>query len=155
MNESELQMKFSIFEQQIMQIQQQLQILEETILDLSRLNNDLDELKGKIGKEILSQVGRGIFVKTNLISEELIVDVGDKNFVKKSIPETKKIISEQIEKLNISRDNLEQELKKINSELTKLILEYQEEHEHEHTHECDCDEDCDCSDEECKCGHKH
>ena len=97
-NQQELMFKLSMFEQQMQQLQQQLQAVEQGIVEMNNLNFGLEELVGSKDKEILAPIGRGIFVKTKLLSEELTVDVGGKNFVKKSIPEAKKIINEQIKK---------------------------------------------------------
>ena len=124
-DQQELFFKLSMFEQQIQGIQQQLQAVEKAILDMSNLNLDLDELKGSKGKEILSSIGRGIFAKTELISEELIVDVGGKNFVKKSIPDTQEIIKEQIKKLEEAKEELNKALEEINNQLTETMLEHQ------------------------------
>jgi prefoldin alpha subunit len=101
--EQELMMKLGMFEQQIHQLQQQLQAVEQGIVELTSLNFGLDELKK--GREILSPIGRGIFAKTELMSEDLTVDIGSKNFVKKNIPETKKIIQEQVKRLNEIKDD--------------------------------------------------
>jgi len=106
MDEKELQIQFQIFEQQIMQLQRQLQAVEQAILDIGILGKEMEDLKGKKDNEILSPLGKGIFAKTKLISEDLIVDVGDKTFVVKSIPETQKLIWEQSEKL----ENIKKEL---------------------------------------------
>ena len=138
MDEKELQIKFQMFEQQIMQLQQHLQRIDEAVNDLTNLGNGLKELEGKKDQEILAQVGRGIFVKAKLLSEELVVDVGDRNFINKSIPDTQKIVADQLDKLNKIKEDLEGELDKINSELTKTMLDFQ------HNHECDCKESEDC-----------
>ncbi|MBI2057335.1 prefoldin subunit alpha, partial [Candidatus Pacearchaeota archaeon] len=110
-NEQELTFKFQMLEQQIMAIQQQLQAVEQTLLDMALLNIGLDEIKKDTptgvpyeGKEILSPVGAGIFAKAKLLSEELVVAIGEKNYIKKSIPETKKLIQEQIKKLEKVRE---------------------------------------------------
>ena len=86
----------------------------------------LDELKGKKDEEILAQVGRGIFVKAKLLSEDLIVDVGSKNFVNKNISDTKKLIENQLGRLNEIKESLSNSLEEINSEVTKIILNAQE-----------------------------
>ncbi|MDP2629005.1 MAG: hypothetical protein Q8P15_03880, partial [Nanoarchaeota archaeon] len=91
------------------------------------LNFGLDELRNGEGKEILSPVGQGIFVKTKLLSEELLVDVGGKNFVKKTIPETKKLIGNQIIKLEDIKKELEEELEKIARELEGNLKEVEKE----------------------------
>jgi prefoldin alpha subunit len=158
-NEQELMLKFQMFEQQIRAIQQQLQAVEEAIIDISKLNLELDDLIGKTDSEILAPIGRGIFAKAQLLSEELLVDIGNKNFVKKTIPETKGIIQNQIKKLEKLREELNSGLESINQEVTKTFEESQG---HKHTHsecECDCEDrkDCDCDGdcgEECECKKK-
>ncbi len=121
--QQELMFKLSMFEQQIQQIQQQVQAVEQGIVEMNSLNFGLDELVGKEGKEILAPIGRGIFVKSKLISEKLTVDVGGKNFVKKTIPETKKIIEEQIKKLEDVKKDLNDNLEKLGGELMKVMQE--------------------------------
>ena len=114
--------KLEISERNIEALSQQLQLIEKNITELDSLNFGMDEIKGSVGKEVLAQLGRGIFVKTKLLSDELIVDVGSKNFVKKSVSETRKIIKEQVEKLHQLKKELEGEIEKIDNEMTGLIL---------------------------------
>ena len=125
-NQQELIMKLGMFEQQMKQIQQQLQLVEQNTIELSSLSLGLDELKGKKDEEILAQIGRGIFVKAKLLSEDLIVDVGSKNFVNKNISDTKKLIENQLGRLNEIKESLSNSLEEINSEVTKIILNAQE-----------------------------
>jgi len=124
-NQEELMQKFGMYEQQIQQLQQQLEAVEQAIVEMSSLVLGLDELIGSKDKEILAPIGRGIFVKTKLVSEDLTVDVGGKNFVKKSIPETKKLIQNQVEKLEEVKKELEGNLEEINNELTMTFMESQ------------------------------
>jgi prefoldin alpha subunit len=156
-------MKFQMFEQQIRMIQEQMQAVEQAILELGSLNLGLDELIGKKDNEILAPVGRGIYASAQLLSEELLVDIGDKNFVKKSIPETKKILQEQIKKLEKVREELNTEMEKINVELTNTFMAHQNmqgnSHKctHEHGEDCECDGECDCDEDcgdNCKCKDK-
>jgi prefoldin alpha subunit len=149
--QQELAAKFQMFEQQIRMIQEQLQAVEQAILELGSLNLSLDELIGKKDSEILAPVGRGIYAKAKLLSEEFLVDIGEKNFVTKSIPETKKILQEQIKKLEKVREELNAELEKINTELTNVFMESQKENKHSHGENCDFDIDCECKDGECDC----
>ena len=121
----ELIFRLGMFEQQIHQLQEQMDAVERGINDLGSLNFGLDELKGNIGKEVLSPLGKGIFVKTKLASEDLTVDIGGRNFVKKSIPETKEIIKEQIKKLIIVKKEIDENLEKISDEMRKSLEEFQ------------------------------
>lgn len=121
--DQELTFKFQMLEQQIVAIQQQLQAVEQALFDMASLNIGLEEIK--VNKEILASVGSGIFAKAKLLSEELVVSIGDKNYIKKSIPQTKKLIQEQIIKLEKAKEELNFELDKINDEITGLMREYQ------------------------------
>jgi len=125
-NQQELIFKLSMFEQQIQQLQQQLQAIEQGIFEMNGLDQGLNELVGGVDKEILASIGRGVFVKTKLLSEDLIVDIGNKTFVKKSIPEAQKLIREQIEKLNDVKKELEYNLDKIGKEMMKMYEEGKE-----------------------------
>jgi len=124
--QQELIFKLSMFEQQIQQLQQQLQAIEQGINEMSSLSLGLDELAGGKGKDIFASVGKGIFVKAKLISEELTVDVGGKNFVKKTVPETKELIGEQIKKLEDVKKDLNDNLEKIGGEMQKILIDAQE-----------------------------
>jgi len=122
----ELLFKLSMFEEQIKNLQQQLQAVEESITDMRSLNLGLDEIGKSAGKEVLAPLGRGIFVETKLISDSLTVDVGGRNFVKKSVPETKEIIDRQIGKLIEISEEINEKIEEINEELTQTIMEAQE-----------------------------
>ena len=118
-HQQELMFKLQMFEQQAQQIQQQLQAIEQALGEMNSLNFGLDELVGSKDKEIMAPIGRGIFVKAKLLSEELTVDVGGKNFVKKSIPEAKELIEVQIKKLEDVKKDLEANLEMLGKELEK------------------------------------
>lgn len=122
----EMIFKFQVFEQQVRQLQEQMEAVERGINDLGSINFGIDELKGKIGREILSPIGKGIFVDTRLASENLTVDIGGKNFVKKSIPETKAVIGEQIKKLISIKKDISNNLEQISGEMTKTLEEFQD-----------------------------
>jgi len=123
----ELTQKFQMFEVQIRQIQEQLEAIQVALQDMKIISEDLEEMKGKVGKEILAPIGKGIFAKAKLLSEELIVNVGNGNLVEKTIDETKEIISNQEKRLKDSRENLEKELERINEKITETMKEYEKE----------------------------
>ncbi|MEK6830316.1 MAG: prefoldin subunit alpha [Nanoarchaeota archaeon] len=124
-SKEELMIKLSVFEQQIRQIQQQLEIIERNMMEINSLSIGLEEFRGAEGREVLAQIGKNIFAKTKLTSEELIVDIGGGNFVKRNIEDTQKLIGEQTKKLERIREELNSALEKINDELTKTIMEAQ------------------------------
>jgi len=132
-NEEEVIMKLSMFEQQIQQLQQQIGAIERGIVELSSLNLGLDEIVGGKDKEIFAAIGKGIFARAKLTSEDLNVDVGGGNFVKKTIPETKQLIEEQVGKLQEVKKELENNLERIGEEFNSMINQIQQgnsEHNH-------------------------
>ena len=122
-NQQELMFKLSMYEQQIQHLQKQIQAIEQGIVEMKSLSLGLDELKGAEGKEIMAPIGRGIFAKSKLLSEELTVDVGGGNLVKKSIDDTKKIIDEQVNKLEDVKEEMNINLEKLSGELMNMIGE--------------------------------
>jgi prefoldin subunit 5 len=88
-------------------IKAKLTLVNKEFLEKNRLSAwKLDELIGKKDNDILAPIGRGIYASAKLTSEELLVDIGDKNFVKKSIPETKNILQGQLKKLDKVKEEL-------------------------------------------------
>ncbi len=145
--QQEMMFKFQMYEQEIQQINQQLQAIEQAIQDMKSIDQGLEEIKGSEGKEILAPVGRGIFVKAKVLSEDLTVDVGNKTFVKKNVEDTKNIITDQIERLEEIQEQLHSRLEEINSELTRIIMESQNSGDSG----CSCEE-CNCEDSKESCG---
>lgn len=131
MENQEVIYKLGMMEQQLQQLQQQLEAVERGINELERLEMGLDEIPGSKDKEILAQIGRGIYVKAKLVSEELTVSIGDNNFVKKSVPETKELIKEQIQKLKEVENELDNNIRFTNEEFVKMIQEYQKQEKKE------------------------
>ena len=121
--QQELIFKLSMFEQQIGQMQQQMQAIEHGIIDLSIIRSGLDELIEPEGKEIVAPIGKGIFVNAKITSEDLMVDIGGKNLVKKNVPETKKMISEQIKKLEEIKKELVKNIEKMGKEASCILEE--------------------------------
>jgi prefoldin alpha subunit len=125
MENQEIVFQLSMLEQQLQQLQQQLQAIDKGITELESLNLGLDDIKGSKDKEIFAQVGRGIYVKAKIISEDLTVNIGDNIFVSKNVPETKELIIEQIKKLKDVEAELEKNIETTNNEFTTIVQEYQ------------------------------
>ncbi len=125
MENQEIIFRLSMFEQQLQQLQQQLQAVERGLAELESLHTGLDEIPGSIGKEIFAQIGRGIYVKAKIVSEELIVNIGENNFVNRNILQTKGLIQEQIKKLREAEGELEKNIESTNKDFIEMIQEYQ------------------------------
>ncbi len=118
-------LKLSMLEERAKQTEQQLTILNQQIMELQNMSLNLDKLKKSKGKEILANLGRNIFVKTKLVDDNPIVDVGSKVLVKKTTAETKKLIEEQVIEADKLKQQLLEAMASINQELEKLMIEIQ------------------------------
>jgi prefoldin alpha subunit len=117
----EVAYKMNFYEQQMQNLQQQLQAVDEGIVELANLSLNLDELKDSKEKEVLASVGRGIFIRAKIKSEDLLVDVGSKNFVKKDIEGTKMLIQDQIDKLEEVKKEIYNSLEELNNQISEII----------------------------------
>ncbi|MBI2043877.1 prefoldin subunit alpha [Candidatus Pacearchaeota archaeon] len=125
--EQELLFKLSAYEQQINHLGEQAQAVEKGVNELSSLTESLNDLVKSEGKEIFAPLGRGIFIKSKVLSEDLLVDVGGKNLVKKNIPQTQEMIKEQIEKLEEIKNEIDLAIDKTSKEVEKVISNAKEE----------------------------
>ena len=101
-------------------LEQDAKQIEQQIAELQNLKIALGEIeKAKEKDEILASLGKNIFVKMALLSKDLLVNVGAKTVVKKSIPETKKLVENDIAKLSELKDKIAVEFQGIVQELIK------------------------------------
>ena len=119
--EQEQLIQLQIIEQETNQLEQQLQLIEQHLVEMQQLKTGLDELEQTDKKEILANIGKGIYIPAEIKSKDLIVEVGNKNFVKKSIPEAKKIIEEQIKKLNSVKQQIVEKVDELQGQMNGLI----------------------------------
>ena len=77
----------------------------------------------------MAPIGRGIFIKSKILEETLLVDIGGKNFVKKTIGETRKLIDDQVGKLEQVKKELEDNTENLSNEIQELISKAESEEE--------------------------
>ncbi|MEX0932596.1 MAG: prefoldin subunit alpha [Candidatus Pacearchaeota archaeon] len=124
-NQQEIIAKLSMIDQQMQSLHEQLKVLDKRMVDLDKLKLGLEDIRGSEGKEVMSLLGSGIFVKTKLVSEDLIVDIGGKTLVKKNIEETQKMIEDQVKKLGESKKEIESHIELIGKEAEKVMEEFE------------------------------
>jgi|TARA_B100000315_G_C14422133_1_gene516067 prefoldin alpha subunit len=126
-NQQEILYKLSLIEQQMQGLHQQLHAVEKGIVELGTLNVGLEEFENPIGKEIIAPLGKGIFTKAKIISEDLIVDIGNKNLIKKSSKETQELIEKQIGNLEGAKEELNKNLEATSKEAEEVIKNFKKE----------------------------
>jgi prefoldin alpha subunit len=110
-----------MLEQQANQFEEQLATIDQQIGELTILKNNVNSFEKSDQKDILSEFGRGIFIKAKVEKKEFLVDVGSKIMVKKSAKEIREIIDSQIKKFEEIKPQIAKRIEQINEELNKLI----------------------------------
>ena len=114
-------------QQEAEKLSEQVQIINQQIAEFEILKLSLDNLDKSKEKEILANLGKGIFVKSRIEDKELFVNVGSGVVVKKKAEEACKIIDKQVSQLGELKRNMLDEIEKINSQLQELIVEARKE----------------------------
>ncbi|MBU1136685.1 MAG: prefoldin subunit alpha [Nanoarchaeota archaeon] len=104
MKENDMQQKYvelQMIESQLKQLQQQFASIDQQVNALKKIDEDLSEFeKVKEDSKMFFSLGPGIFAEGTINSKDLLLNVGSSISVKKSIPETKTLISTQVKELD-------------------------------------------------------
>ena len=95
MDTNEYLMQLQILEQQAGHFEEQLEVIDQQVEELKRLKKNLEDFQETKDTEVYSEFGKGIYFKSNINKNELLVDVGAKVLVPKTCEEVKKIIDEK------------------------------------------------------------
>ena len=127
MNQEKI-IQIQMIEQEANQLNEQVRLIEQNIREMAELKESLEEIeKLKKGDEILANLGKRIFIPVEVKDKNLIVDVGNRKFVKKSVLETSRIIDEQTEDLMNARGQIAGRLEDLQEEMKNLIDDIQNE----------------------------
>lgn len=135
----EQMMQLQMLGQEAQELEKQLQLIEQHISDLNKLREGLEEIEKSEEKNIYANIGKGIFIPAEIKNKKLIVEVGNKNLVNKSIPETQEIISKEKEKLNNVKIEIMDRVEILQKEMQEIFGQ---------------GKDCKCEDENCNCINK-
>jgi prefoldin alpha subunit len=156
MGKEEYFMRINMLGQEAEKIEQHMQAIEQQIQELSMVKQSIEAIREGKQSEILANLGKGVFVRTEIKSKELFVNIGKEVIIKKTPDETSKIIEEQIDKMIEAKtelmkkiENLQEQMKIIIHEAEKNQCEGSEqsanirEKNHKCKHpNCECDYDC-------------
>jgi prefoldin alpha subunit len=126
MEQQELLFKLQESHQRSKEIEEKMQVVDQQLVELEKFGMCLSDLKENKNKEILSSLGKGVFIKTDIKEDKLFVDVGSGVFVRKDFEETKNVISDQARRLHEMRLQFIAENDSINESLQRLIEEAEE-----------------------------
>lgn len=141
MEQQEYLLRLSMIEQEARMLEEKFGIIEQQIAEMGAIKASLLELdEKKEGDEVLTNLGKGIFLKTSIKSKDLFLNVGKGAIVKKTIGETVGILNEQVEKLTAGRAEVAGKIEEMQAEMNGLVEEAQKAvgHPHEHDANCEC-----------------
>ncbi len=143
----------SLFEMNLLQnelssLDQQMQFIEKYIQDLNSLKNSIEELKNvKENQDFFSPLSQDIMLQAKITNtKELLVNMGGKVLVKKTIDETKDIVEEKISKTLELKEQIIQQIETILSEMDRIESQIKKSKQNQENL---------CDDEECNCEHDH
>ena len=117
--------KLQVYEQEANQLAEQTKLMSEEIKELKELGKELENIKTSGEEEIYSEIKKGIYVKSKLKKENLLIEVGSKVFLPKSFEDVQKIIEKEIGKLNEAGSEISTKINEINDELNKIVNKIQ------------------------------
>jgi len=122
----EIIIKMQMIEQEGVQLQEKMQVMDQNIQEMHAIKTSLDNIESNNEGEMLSNLGKGIFIKTKILEKDIFVNAGKEVVVKKTIPETKQILDDQIQKLIIGKEEIMKKLEQLQLEMQKIIQEAQQ-----------------------------
>lgn len=157
MEQQEYFMRVQMLGQEAERIEQQIQVIEQQIAELSAVKESIKAIEtGDEKKEILANLGKGIFVKADLKNKELFINVGKDVIIKKTPEETIKVIEKETQRMMEGKSAMIARIQEIQENMQELMKEMQSQsNSSEHHHSCE-NEDCMCEDpcEDCECEKK-
>ncbi len=117
MANEELLCRISLLEQEAKKLEENIKAVNEQIAEFETLKLSLASLD----KEILAGLGKGIFVKSKVEDESLLVNVGCNILLKKSKAQASAIIDKQIKEMEELKLKIISHIEHLNIEMSSLV----------------------------------
>lgn len=125
MEKQEYLYRLTMIQKQSEELEEKMQQIDKQIQDMGSIRKSIEELDGK--EEILSNLGKGIFLRTGIKEEDLFVNVGKNILIRKTQKQTIEIIGEQIAKLLNGKKEVMDAIEELHEETNILISEVERE----------------------------
>ncbi len=114
--------EYYIYSQQAEVLKQNLELINASLVELGVVRETLEQLeKLESGHEILIPIGANSYIKAKIIDKnDVLVGVGAKVIVRKSLEKAKKDVEDKIENIKKVRDEQEKKLNDIMSKLEEI-----------------------------------
>ena len=124
--DAELIYKAQALQKEVEEMQINAQAIDRELGELSQFKKDLERIEKATRKEMLSSLGKGVFLKTEMTGSDLLVEVGAGILVKKTPAQTREVIDGQIKKMSEARMHTLSRLELYHQALQQIIFTIQE-----------------------------
>jgi len=121
----ELIFQASLMKKQAEELETHSELLQNQIEEMEKIKESITHILKTNEKEMLSSLGKGVHLKSELKEKALYVEVGSGVIVKKTPDETLDVINSQLRKLNEARLQISGQLDIYKDTLKKIIKEIQ------------------------------
>ena len=126
MAEQELMFKAALLERQAEELNSNVSYIANQIAELEQFKETLKSIGDSKTKEVLSSLGKGVYVKTSMEDKNLLVSIGANVVIKKSPEQTIKTLDAQIRALHEAKAHFMNQVEICNSEIQSAISEIQQ-----------------------------
>lgn len=123
--DQEIMQKLENFNHKSEYLKEQMDVIGKQVIELSKFKETLKSIRNEKEKEILAPLGKGVYVKADMKSDKLFIEVGSGIVVRKSIEEAEEIITEQSKKLEDMQNHLVLENENLHSKIESLIKDFE------------------------------
>ena len=121
-----------MLEQYTRQLEEHDALLAQQVAELEQFHAHLTLFSKEQPKRILASLGKGVYIKSDIVEPLLFVEVGANVIVRKSAPEVAAVVRDQSEKLRASQLKLTAQIGFCAQRLQELMAELEKQHQHEH-----------------------
>lgn len=125
----EIYLQATQLEAQLQEMQENNEAIEKQIEELEQLLQAISSISEQEDKLMLSPLGSGIYVKTEIKEDSFFINVGSGVFVKKSKQKAKETLEKQIGKLSELRFALLSQIEIIKSNLSTILEKFEKENQ--------------------------
>src|SRR3989344_1205488 len=122
MNKEDMLYQATLMKNQSEEIENQMKNIDSILVELNGLLVSIELIKNN-NKEFLSQLGHGVYVKSEAKEKEFYINVGSGVVTKKSPENAKKMIETQVQSMKKTKIQLSAQLDQYAHEFKKMLKE--------------------------------
>lgn len=119
--DEDILMKATMLKQESEEVERGLEYVDEQISELEQFSEAVKALGDKNSEDILTPLGKGVYMKTKKEDAKLFIEVGAGVVLRKTTEETQEILSGQLKRLKAARLQLRGQLEGYATQFQELL----------------------------------